>query len=172
MKWLILSDNHGRWQATYDWVQFYRPQVDLIFHCGDSEFQADDPLWEMVDAVVTGNNDFDPAYARELVISTKAGKVFMTHGHFHNVYFTTDKMLAAAKANDCQFAFHGHTHVAYAKYEQGVLLCNPGSFNHSRGPLRERTYAMLTVEDQKLTVEFYNERKECLTELTQVFEKE
>ena len=68
MKILLMSDNHGRWPKVHELVEYYRPQVDLILHCGDSEFAPDDPVWEKVDAVVTGNNDYDPEYPDELII--------------------------------------------------------------------------------------------------------
>ena len=51
MKILLMSDNHGRWPKVHELVEYYRPQVDLILHCGDSEFAPDDPVWEKVDAV-------------------------------------------------------------------------------------------------------------------------
>ena len=88
MKILLMSDNHGRWPKVHELVEYYRPQVDLILHCGDSEFAPDDPVWEKVDAVVTGNNDYDPEYPDELIINTRQGRIFLTHGHFHNVILT------------------------------------------------------------------------------------
>lgn len=171
MKILLMSDNHGRWPKVNELVEYYRPQVDLILHCGDSEFAPDDPVWEKVDAVVTGNNDYDPEYPDELIINTRQGRIFLTHGHFHNVYFNSKRMVKAAHDNHCQLAFHGHTHVAYAKIEDGVLLCNPGSLNYSRGSLPYRTYAILTFEPQTVKVEFYDDDKHRLDQLTQVFDR-
>ena len=172
MKFMILSDNHGRWKTVDELLQHYRPQVDYIFHCGDSEFWPNDTVWEMVDAVVTGNNDYHPEYPAEAVVDTPVGKVYLTHGHYHGVYLTTDKVLESAKANGCRFAFHGHTHVAYAKVEDGVVLCNPGSLNYSRGRLSYRTFALMTIEGSQVTVEFFDDQRRPIEPLNQVFNLE
>ena len=54
MKVLILSDNHGHYELVHSLVDQFRPEVDYICHCGDSEFKAEDPIWQEVDAYVAG----------------------------------------------------------------------------------------------------------------------
>ncbi|MGX7091574.1 YfcE family phosphodiesterase [Hutsoniella sourekii] len=169
MKFLVMSDNHGRWPLVWDLVSNLRPQVDYIFHTGDSEFASDDPIWELVDGSVTGNMDFDPGYPATQVIETPVGKVFLAHGHRHGVNSGHDEILRAAKEADCCFAFHGHSHVLKAEYVDGVYIVNPGSLNHSRGPVPYTTYAIVSVDDQEVSVDFYNEAGELLKDLNRHF---
>ncbi|MCW6663702.1 metallophosphoesterase [Aerococcaceae bacterium NML190073] len=169
MKFLVLSDNHGRWTETQQLIEHFRPQVDYIFHCGDSEFPADDLLWDQVDIVVSGNMDFDPQYLPQQELLTPVGRVFVVHGHRHQVNQSNTRLFELAKHNDYQFVFHGHTHVLYAEYKDGVLICNPGSLNHSRGKHSGCTCAVITVEPKQLTVTYYNDELVALPELEQVF---
>lgn len=170
MKFLVLSDNHGRWATVERIIKHHRSEVDYIFHCGDSEFDAEDMVWHDVDAVVTGNMDMDSRYAEEQVVSTPVGKVFLTHGHLYGVNSTNERVLAAAQQNGCRFAFHGHTHRLYAEVDRGILLCNPGSVNHSRGIHPYRTYAIITIAGERVQVDFYDDQLQRLDSLTEVFE--
>ena len=57
MKYLVVSDNHGDREILVDIVKQRAGEMDVLFHCGDSELEADDQLWETFD-VVKGNCDF------------------------------------------------------------------------------------------------------------------
>ena len=54
MRYLVVSDNHGDRDILVDLVDRYRSEVDIFFHCGDSELEASDPLWDTFQ-VVQGN---------------------------------------------------------------------------------------------------------------------
>lgn len=169
MKWLVLSDNHGGWSKLNQLITHYRPEMDLIIHCGDSEFPADDPIWENVDTVVSGNMDFDPQYLKRRIIETPEGKIIVVHGHLNGVNSGNQELREEAKHFDAKFVFHGHTHKLYADYIDGTLFVNPGSLNHSRGPIPYRTYAVVTVDSETIEVLFYDDEMKCLEELTQKF---
>lgn len=169
MKFLIMSDNHGQWPLVNELIQEWRPKVDYIFHCGDSEFPADDPLWEQVDAVVTGNMDFDPQYRRQQIIETPVGNVLLVHGHLTGVNYGNDELLALAKDNDCRFAFHGHTHKLYAESKEGVLIANPGSLNRPRGQYQGKTFLLLTVDLDAIAVDYYSAENQRIDQLSQQF---
>ncbi|AXY25352.1 YfcE family phosphodiesterase [Suicoccus acidiformans] len=171
MKFLLLSDNHGRWPQTHEVIQQWRGKVDYIFHLGDSEFAYDDPIWEDVDAKVTGNMDFDPDYPFVEVVETPVGRVFLAHGHQHGVNHGLENIVSQAREAGASYVFHGHTHVLYAKRFDDILAVNPGSLNHSRGMVRNRTYAVVTVDEAKQRVEFYDESGDLLDQLTQEFER-
>lgn len=171
MKWLIISDNHGGWSQLNTIIENYRDQVELIIHCGDSEFPADDPIWDNVDVVVSGNMDFDPQYFNREVIEHTEGNILVVHGHRNGVNKGYEELLEEAQRLGVKFVFHGHTHKLYAAYVNDILLVNPGSLNHSRGPIPHKTYALLEISADRIQVEFYDEQMNLLADLTQVFER-
>lgn len=170
MKFLVMSDNHGRWALVHDIISRLRSEVDYIFHCGDSEFLIDDPIWKNVDAVVLGNMDYNAGFAPDKFIDTPVGKVFLTHGHYYYVNRDNQFIVETAKENQCRFAFHGHTHVLYATQQDGVIVCNPGSLNHSRGQYKGTTYMIVTIENSSVKCHYYDEQSQLIEELTTVIE--
>lgn len=168
MKILLMSDNHGYWDLVADLINYYRDQVDYILHCGDSEFPAEDIIWGQVDGVVKGNMDFDPYYETEQVIKTDQANILLVHGHLHRVNQGDNYLVERAKDLDCQLAFHGHTHILRADTVDGVTLINPGSLNHSRGPHDVRSYALVDLSPDQVSIDYYNHLKEKLPDLSQV----
>ncbi|WP_124058851.1 YfcE family phosphodiesterase [Vaginisenegalia massiliensis] len=169
MKFLLMSDNHGRWQTVSALLERFASQVDYVFHCGDSEFPADDPIWDQIDARVAGNMDFDPNYAKEEWVTTPIGKVLIVHGHHHGVNFGLDKLVAYGQSHGASFIFHGHTHRLHATVVDQILLCNPGSLNHSRGAYDGTSLAMIDINQAGIQVDFLNEEGNLITELSQHF---
>lgn len=171
MKMIVMSDNHasrGKMQAIID--QF-RPQVDYIIHCGDSEFPAQDAIWDQVDIAVAGNMDFDPQYPATKLVSTLYGSIFVAHGHRHEVNFGKDHLRALAKKSGYRFVFHGHTHQLYSDYEEGILFLNPGSLRQSRGPIKDLTFALVEINEAQISVDFYNDDQIKLEDLSKVWER-
>ena len=171
MKFLVLSDNHGQWPLVDSLLKELVDSVDYVFHCGDSEFPADDPIWDNVDAVVSGNMDFDPQFRRQQIIDTKEGQVLLVHGHLNGVNHGNTELFSLAKDNDYKFVFHGHTHILYAEYRQGILLANPGSLSRSRGSYPGKTFLLVNIEKDEIVVEYYNEKLELIPELCKTFDK-
>lgn len=169
MKFLVLSDNHGNWSLVNDIITNYRPKVDYIFHCGDSEFPADDPIWEPVDAVVSGNMDFDPQYRRRDIIETPVGSVLLVHGHLDAVNHGNQQLLTEAQEAHCTFVFHGHTHQLYAEKYGDILIANPGSLSRSRGSYAGTTYLFVNVVPEEIIVEFYDEKMNLIPQLCKTF---
>lgn len=64
-------------------------------------------------------------------------RLFMTHGHRHNVKMSTGLLLADARRNGAAAALYGHTHIPDCRQEQdGLWVLNPGacgSFGGSAG---------------------------------------
>lgn len=171
MKFLVISDNHGSWPKVNEICQHFKDKVDYFFHCGDSEFQFDDPVWDYFDAKVTGNMDFDPQYPPTALIETSVGKVLLAHGHLHNLHLSNQDLIKLAKEKGVNFLFHGHTHVLYATLEEGILCVNPGSLYRSRGPQSDKTFAIVTTDDRNYQVDFYNDKIELIPSLTQVISR-
>ena len=166
MKFLVLSDNHGHWSLVHEIITHFRKDVDYIFHCGDSEFTADDPIWEKVDAVVTGNMDFDPLFRKQQIIETSLGNVMLVHGHLHGVNSGNQTLLEEAKHNQYHFVFHGHTHVLYSDYREGILIANPGSLHRSRGDYPDPTCMIITTTLQGINVDYFNQNCQKINQLS------
>ena len=172
MKFLVMSDNHGRWQKVQEVIDAFKDQVDYIFHCGDSEFPSDDPIWDAVSVVVSGNMDYDPQYRKVANFTTDEGKVLVVHGHRHGVNYSNQQLLDLAHEQGAVFAFHGHTHILYSEVKEGVLLLNPGSLNQSRGPVKEKTFAVVTVSKDEICVDFYDDTLAKLPALSEQFDRQ
>lgn len=169
MKMMLISDNHGRWKQVYNIVKEVRPTVDYIFHLGDSEFEHDDSIWEIIDGVVQGNMDSTHHYPMEQIIETPEGKVCLVHGHHQGVNRSNSAVIDLAKERGAKFVFHGHTHQLKSEMVDDILLVNPGSLNNSRGIHPYRTYAIVNVTKDKYEVSFYDEDMKLLNDLTQTY---
>lgn len=168
MKVLVLSDNHYQRIDMAHIIETLRSEVDYIIHCGDSEFEYDDMIWQQVDVRVTGNCDFDSRYVKEAVLETSEGNIYVTHGHLHQLMLGNMRIVERARELGCFYAFHGHSHVLYAERKEGVIVANPGSLDHSRGAYRGRTYAVVEIAQGAYRIDYYTERMEKIPELSQI----
>lgn len=171
IKILAISDNHGIDDEMVQLLADYRDSVDYIVHCGDSEFSKQHSVWSFVDASVKGNMDFGENYPIESVFKTSAGKVYVTHGHLLGVNRGRLQLSYEAKEKGAGIAFYGHTHVLGAEVINDVLCINPGSFNHSRGSVPKRTFAIVCIDDTLITVQYFDEKRQHLTSLDDIFER-
>ncbi|OIJ10321.1 YfcE family phosphodiesterase [Anaerobacillus arseniciselenatis] len=156
MRVLIISDSHGLKEELFQVFDRNKHKVDLIIHCGDSElpkqsFSAYEKL-----LIVGGNCDFDKKYEEEIFYEKDQLKVFVTHGHLHNVKMSAVKLSYRAEELGAKLVCFGHSHIAAAFVENGVLYINPGSFRLPRKRL-ERSYAIVDFEkSQEALVTFYD----------------
>ena len=166
MKFLLMSDNHGSYSTVKTIVEAFYDQVDYIFHCGDSEFKNDDPIWGEFDGVVGGNMDFSPGYAQHQLIDTSAGKVLLIHGHKHGVKYGLEGILALTKEKKAKFVFYGHTHQLNAAVIDDIVIVNPGSLRQSRGVNPEKTFAIITTDGGSHKIDYFDETRNLLPHLT------
>lgn len=166
MKILLLSDNHGQWPLVNDIVQNNKDKVDYIYHCGDSEFSDDDPIWLDIDAVVKGNMDYAGNYPDVLFLDSPVGKICLTHGHLFAINEGPETLYKYAHRHDAQIIFHGHTHALYADIYQGTLMVNPGSLISSRGLHSYRTYAIVEFTEDQIFINYYDHLQEHLADLS------
>lgn len=128
MKILVTSDTHGSYGAISDYIILH-DDIDLLIHAGDGVSDAKSIAYEtgINYYVVKGNNDyFDQAFYDQ-VIDLGGKKIFLTHGHRYDVYFTYDKIIDKAKSLKCDVAIFGHTHQYVNEKKNGILLLNPSS---------------------------------------------
>ncbi|MDK7302949.1 MULTISPECIES: metallophosphoesterase [Aerococcus] len=162
MKILLISDSHGDSQILSDLVARYQDQVDLMLHCGDSELDPSDSIWNVIEPV-KGNCDFGP-YKAERIIDTPEGRLIYTHGHLYGVKAGVEKYAEYAKKQGCQIAVYGHTHIMDDQVLDGVHLINPGSVSFPRGNYLTPTYAILDWQADQEKVTFYQRNGEKVPE--------
>ncbi|WP_048000103.1 metallophosphoesterase [Lactiplantibacillus herbarum] len=166
MKCLVVSDSHGDRDILVRLTTAYKDQVDAMFHCGDSELDHDDPLFQDM-YVVQGNMDFDSALADEVSPSVDGVQVYMTHGHLVGVNMGLDHLVANAQAHQAALAFFGHTHQLGVERRGGVLVLNPGSISYPRGEFTSigGTYAIVTTSATAIDVQYYDREMQPVPEL-------
>lgn len=164
MKILVVSDSHGDRDVLVELKELYQDKMDRMFHCGDSELEATDEIWESF-VTVKGNMDDDQQLKLEQVVEVGNERFFMAHGHHHDVKFTMVPLLEAAKKNQANFAFFGHSHELGVEKRDNILLLNPGSILQPRGKYTIKTYAIIDIEKTDLTVTYYNRSHQALDDL-------
>ena len=146
MKILVFADSHGYNMGMAYAVEREKP--DAVLHLGD---HADDAreieraFPGLVVIRVRGNNDFDPDAPLFCVTILGGVRMYLTHGHRERVYASADMVARRAREEGCALAFFGHTHRMEIGWENGVLVCNPGSISLPRGG--PASYGRLTVEN-------------------------
>lgn len=172
MKILVISDNHGDrdiLQAVFDGNAGL---VDHFVHCGDSELDPNDPIFDHC-AVVRGNNDFDPGFKDDQLLAFGPGttQYYLTHGDYYQVNSGLLQLSLKTKEMGANVAFYGHTHQLMADLVDGLLYLNPGSISLPRGEYAfiGGTYAILEVTDDTFDVRFYNRSQKEVVELHRSF---
>ena len=156
MKLIVLSDSHG---DTATVKEITALQADAVFHCGDSELLADDPLLEGVH-IVRGNCDGDERFLASVVGKVGNDTVLVVHGHEHDVKRSMLTLSYVAAEQQATIALFGHSHLYGAEMINGVLFVNPGSTTQPRGG-RQATYAVIETGEQ-YTVSFHNMSHELI----------
>ena len=165
MRYLVVSDNHGDRDILVQLVNHYKGQVDAMFHCGDSELEASDPIWTHFTAAVKGNCDYGPGYPEVATKNTGQDVVFVTHGHLSNVRFGLTQLGLLAEQAGADIALFGHTHEIGCEMHQGCLFLNPGSIRQPRGPIQIQSYAIIESTSEHLAVQYYDRSFEAVPEL-------
>ncbi|WP_318765848.1 metallophosphoesterase [Lactiplantibacillus carotarum] len=171
MQCLVVSDSHGDRDILVQLLNAYRGKVDAFFHCGDSELQHDDAVFNDMH-VVTGNMDFDPQLPDDVQVTVAGVPVYMTHGHLVGVNLSLTHLIANARAAGAQLAFFGHTHQLGVERHDGILVLNPGSISYPRGEFTRigGTYAIVTTSANAIDVQYYDRQRQPVPELKFHFE--
>lgn len=140
MKYLVFSDSHGTAEEMINICRTERFDGVLFLGDGTRDVELVGMTFPEKDiCAVRGNNDWFGDFPAEAVVRCGNVSILLVHGHTLGVRDGTDYLLKRAKEKGCAVALFGHTHTAYLKKEDGVLLLNPGSVTF------KGTYAVLTV---------------------------
>lgn len=138
MKILVLSDSHNYLDAMRRYIQAVKP--DAVIHLGDyfadgKKMAEENP--HLIFHQVPGNCDrysWIPWQQEILVYPVCGVKLYMTHGHKHNVKSGTESLLRDARKSGVQAVLYGHTHVPDCHQEpDGLWVLNPGACGLYRG---------------------------------------
>jgi putative phosphoesterase len=132
---IVISDSHGNGRNLGKIIE-NNLNADIFMHLGDGEreYLEITKRYENIDfRFVRGNNDYASTAPIFQIIDTDKARIFCTHGNRYGVYGGLNSLFLTAKANDCNVALFGHTHIALEDYEDGVYFLNPGSCSQPRG---------------------------------------
>ena len=160
---LIISDSHGNADVVRSILEYFGSKADALCFCGDGiqdvltaieTAAADERLARCIPpvvALVRGNGDagiyhlYDKvSIPKDLQLTVAGRRIFMTHGHNYEVYYSSRMLYDAAQEAQASLLLFGHTHVANVQQKDGVLLLNPGSCSRPRGG-QPHTLALATV---------------------------
>ncbi|OIJ10609.1 YfcE family phosphodiesterase [Anaerobacillus alkalilacustris] len=169
MKVLVISDSHGLTDELFGLLDRYESEVDLMIHCGDSEipkkaFSAYDNL-----LIVGGNCDFGNDYQEEINIEKSGINIFVSHGHCYNVKESAVKLSYRAEELGAKLVCFGHSHIAVAFQENGVVYINPGSFRLPRKRM-ERSYVVIDFKEDTAYITFFDHNGNEIQDLKNSFQ--
>ena len=153
MQILVLADTHGKLDEARR-VILEHPDASYIIHLGNTFEDAFDLERQTSRAIipVMGNNDgFGQIYGvpKDRVLTTSAGKIFLTHGHRYGVKSGGENLAYEARQKGCAAAFFGHTHQAVLGECNGITIFNPGSISYPRDG-SNGSYGIVEIEDNKM----------------------
>ena len=175
-KVLVISDSHGYKENLRHALELYAHSSDALLFLGDgiqdlfniieenSHIPSDISIIPPVVAFVRGNGD-DSVYSLatqevqrieipETQIVTVAGKkIFMSHGHRLDVYYTRDFIISKVQQAECSGGLFGHTHVPFQERIGDILILNPGSCSRPRN-YSDKSCVILTIKKDSAQVEY------------------
>ena len=129
MKIIVVSDTHGH-SGSLDRVMEFHSDADAVIHCGDSRGEMANVKTRYPDKKyyeVRGNCDFGSNLPLWLTFNLDGLKFMVTHGHAYNVKFGLSELIYAARQEECDMVFYGHTHIPHDEIINGMHVFNPGS---------------------------------------------
>lgn len=147
---LVLSDSHSTLRFMRQCVHSTKP--DAVIHLGDY-FDDGAVLKEAFPSIpcyqVPGNCDryrCPPGQPEILVDNICGVRLYMTHGHRHQVKVGIGALLKDARAARVDAVLYGHTHAADCHREDdGLWVLNPGASGYYGG-----SAGMIEIRDGKI----------------------
>ena len=135
---LVLSESHSSLRFMRQCADTIRP--DVLVHLGDYFDDAvvlKEEYPQILVYQVPGNCDryrCPPGLPEILVENICGVRVYMTHGHRHQVKMSIGLLLKDARAAKADIVLYGHTHAADCHREDdGLWVMNPGSCGYYGG---------------------------------------
>ena len=148
MRILVISDSHKR-SDIIEKILDAQPTASAVFFLGDCATDIEDLQYiypQKKFFILSGNCDYFSTFPSTAVANVGGRKIFYTHGHTLSVKYGTERLMEAAKQNECEIALYGHTHISKILYEDGIYIVNPGSC--SKGRDFHESYAVIDITDK------------------------
>jgi putative phosphoesterase len=152
-KIVLMSDSHGA-AANVARIMEKQPAADRYIFPGDGTgpglihdvtvFLKTHPEYEEKFSVLRGNCDAGVWLPKSLCIDVPHHRIFAAHGDRYSVDFGWEKMMLAARLNNCDIILHGHTHVRVTEQREGFYIMNPGSCARPRDG-RPPSFSMMEI---------------------------
>ncbi|MBE6936034.1 MAG: YfcE family phosphodiesterase [Ruminococcaceae bacterium] len=154
MRILVFSDTHGSTSAMFQILE--QTPCHMVLHLGDCVADCEELRWvyPRLDIRQVAGNDY-----RDLmsgvnpydVIDADGVRIYLVHGHRHQVKAGPETLCACAAGQKAQLALYGHTHVAAMGKVGEVTYLNPGSLSRPRD--RGASYAVIEIHNGSFTCE-------------------
>lgn len=148
MKYLVLSDTHGRIDASIKLYKKHQAEepLEAIIHLGDlvSDAKALSVRTGARVISVPGNMDGRFSDSDYEILDTEFGPILLIHGHMQEVKLSLQNLVYRTEELGCKAVLFGHTHKPRMEYISGIFLLNPGSISrplHGKG-----SYALLNTD--------------------------
>lgn len=130
MKIAVISDSHNIENNIRNIIK-YLEDADILIHCGDGadDIRLIEEYFNGKIYIVKGNCDFGEIYPEQLLIELNGKKIFIAHGHKHNVKMNYNNIFYKALEVGADIVTFGHSHKAIILENRGVTLMNPGSIS-------------------------------------------
>lgn len=146
MKILVISDTHGSDECIRSALR-KESDAEIVIHCGDGAFDVDEVKYDFPDKMficVKGNNDFSRSLEIYKLLTLGGKKIFVTHGHHHDVRSSPYSVCLAAEESGANICLYGHTHIPYNDIYKEMYVMNPGSLRY------KGTYGVITIENGEI----------------------
>ncbi|HEY0222397.1 MAG TPA: metallophosphoesterase [Lactovum miscens] len=151
---IVMSDSHADRTAIEAIKSEYFGKASALIHCGDSELQASDPIWNGV-TVVKGNCDYDSDYPSSVILKIDGQNLVVTHGHLQGLTaWGEGNLYDFAREERADILCFGHIHRPVCEIRNNCLCINPGSVAKPRGEWTEKMYAVIEVVQDSIHKSF------------------
>lgn len=144
----VISDTHGFYETAKKAVN-KMGRIDVLLHAGDGvsdikKIKQHFPGLELI--CVSGNCDFNKIFPEERLFTLMDKRVLLTHGNRYNVKWGYINIILRAKEVKADIVVFGHTHIAEAFVDDGIVFLNPGSTALPRSG-SQRSFGKLYIEE-------------------------
>lgn len=147
----MFSDSHTDVPTMLSVVHAQHP--DAILHLGD-HFADGLLLQKQTDLrthLVKGNTDQEYDASEEELITFEKTRVYMTHGHKHNVQDGLSKLYDTGVRNNARIILFGHTHKPMLSCIDGIWLMNPGRIGRISSKIIHATYGSIAIAGNRIS---------------------
>lgn len=150
MKIAVISDTHGNNKDIIEALLSMDDKPDTLIHLGDyvEDGEKISKILGIPMIIVKGNGDYMSNYNETELIERAGKKLFLTHGHRHNVVRNFDRLYYKALELGADMALFGHTHIPVNIVYDDIIIFNPGSASYPRGGSNTKTFGVIDIDEK------------------------